>query len=302
MSINQLHVKKLPNKLQDITPSINNLFYQGDVSLINHPCIAIVGPRKHSFYGEAVTKAITTDLVAAGFCIVSGLAAGIDAIAHQAALNVNGNTIAVIANGLNIHYPKRNKKIAQQIAQKGLIISEYPQNTPPLKHHFPLRNRIISALAQAVLIIEAPLKSGALITAEYAFRQNRDVFAIPGSVFSDHTAGTHRLIKESKAQIVTSAQDIIEHLQSAEQLAIPYGQDCRQDLHPKSTQSIFHRLQQILNAQEQAVLDALRTRPLTLSDLSKIVNLSVTELSPILMELEIKKMIKRKPGSFYQSL
>ncbi len=171
--------------------------------------LAIVGTRKLSCYGETVIKKFMPTLIKNNLRIISGLALGTDACAHQEALYNNGDTIAVLGSGLNNIAPRTNISLATKISAKGTLVSELPLDAPPLAHHFPLRNRIISGLSRAVLVVEAPLKSGSLITAKYALDQNRDVLAIPGSVFSLSAEGTNDLISKGTT-LISKAEDILE--------------------------------------------------------------------------------------------
>ncbi len=173
--------------------------------------MAIVGTRSPTSYGKEAARHIVTGLAQSGLTIVSGLAVGIDTVAHTVALESGGRTIAVLGCGVDVIYPDRNKHLAEQIIQNGAIISEYPMQTRPNAINFPPRNRIISGLSLGTLIVEAREKSGALITKEFALEQGRDVFAVPGSIFNQTSGGTHRLIKDG-AGLVTCAEDILDAL------------------------------------------------------------------------------------------
>lgn len=173
--------------------------------------LAVVGTRKLSTYGEIVIKKIIPGLVENQVNVISGLALGTDAYAHKETLKYNGYTVAVLGSGLNCIAPLTNASLANQIATHGTLVSELPLDTPPLAHHFPLRNRIISGLSRAVLIIEAPLKSGSLITAKYGLDQNRDILAVPGSIFDLNAEGTNNLISRG-AKLVSQTEDVLEAL------------------------------------------------------------------------------------------
>lgn len=199
--------KLFPDKLLDIKSHPKNLFIIGEMP--NLPMVAIVGTRRPSEYGRQITYRLSYDLAISGFAIVSGLAIGVDAIAHRAALDAGGKTIAVLGNGLDQIYPTSNRNLGIDILKnKGTIISEYETKTPPLKHHFPARNRIISGLAEAVIITEADVKSGSLITANFALEQDRLIMAVPGNVSSLKSAGPNNLIK-SGAYLVSDAVDVL---------------------------------------------------------------------------------------------
>jgi len=192
------------------------LYTRGTLIENDRWALAVVGTRQPSAYGKEVTRKLVTGLVAAGITIVSGLALGIDAVAHAAALEAGGRTIAVLGSGVDHIYPLRNYQLGTTIQRQGAILSEYPLGTLPTATNFPPRNRLISGLALGALVIEAAAKSGALITAQFAVEQGRDVFAVPGSIFSTRSTGTHQLIRDGAA-LVTSVDDILDalHLQTA---------------------------------------------------------------------------------------
>ncbi|MFO6424684.1 DNA-processing protein DprA [Motilimonas sp. KMU-193] len=201
-----------PLPLKEIASPPLVLFAQGNVSLLQQPQLAVIGSRNATHYGRDKAQLFAQQLSQQGLVITSGLALGIDAHAHRGALQAQGGTIAVLGSGLANVYPKRNLGLAAEIREKGLIISEFWPNSPPLAKHFPRRNRIISGLSLGTLVIEASLKSGSLITAKYALEQNREVFALPGSIDNAQACGCHWLIKQG-AKLVTETADIIDELQ-----------------------------------------------------------------------------------------
>ena len=205
--------KNYPKLLKEIYSPPALLYIRGKLELNDEFSLAIVGTRKLSSYGQQITPLITSDLAGAGLTIISGLAKGIDTLAHQAALKANGRTIAVLGSGLDKKsiYPSINRHLAEEISQKGAVISEFPIGAEPLAQHFPQRNRIISGLSLGILVIEAPEKSGALITAKDALEQNRDVFAIPGPILAKNSLGPNNLIKMG-AKLVSQANDILDEL------------------------------------------------------------------------------------------
>jgi DNA processing protein len=209
---------KYPNLLKEIPYPPSSFYIKGKIPE-GMPCIAIVGTRKVSMYGKLVTEKLVQELINYNFVIVSGLAYGVDTIAHQTALKNKGKTIAVLGSGLNNVYPYSNKKLSQEIIKHGALISEYPLEASIIKHYFPWRNRIISGLSLATVVIEAPEKSGALITAKFALEQNREVFAIPGSIFNKNSMGTNDLIKQG-AKLVSRVEDIFEELHAQYTLPI----------------------------------------------------------------------------------
>lgn len=216
MSKNKIHFltlkdKNYPPLLTQISNPPSILFFRGKIPS-SQKAIAVIGSRKATAYGKKIAQKFTHQLVKKGFVIVSGLAIGIDAIAHQTAINSNGKTIAVLGTGVDIIYPQQNTRLYHQIIKKnGAVISEFPPQTKPKRKNFPQRNRIISGLCLGVLVIEAAEKSGTKITARFAADQGREVFAVPGPVNSPLSSGTADLIKQG-AKLVYSLKDILEEL------------------------------------------------------------------------------------------
>ena len=200
-----------PQRLKEIYLPPIVLFYRGNLSLLNQRAVAIVGSRDHSKYAKNCIHDLIPSLVKDDIVVISGLARGVDTLAHEESLKTNGETIAVIGSGLDVVYPPENSKLYDVIAKKGLILSEYPLQSRPLKFHFPYRNRIIAGLSHGVCVIEAKEKSGSLITANLALSENREVFAVPGSIFSVHSKGTNSLI-EAGACLVSSGDTITKNL------------------------------------------------------------------------------------------
>ena len=247
--------------------------------------IAVVGPRKISSYGRQVVEQFSRELSQAGMVVVSGMALGTDNLAHRECLKLKNRTIAVLGSGVNQNsvYPSANKKTAEAIAQCGTVVSEYPFGTPPLKQHFPARNRIISGLSLAVLVIEASEKSGALITANFSLEQNREVFAVPGSVYSLNSVGTNNLIKMG-AKLVTNTQEILDELNL-------------------SSAAEFSKAKEIIpeNEQEEIILKKLleSDEPIHIDKLSKLTAISATEISSVLTLMEMKGKVKNVGGMCY---
>ena len=202
-----------PKLLKEIYAPPTILYIRGNFKPSDEFSLGVVGTRKLSNYGEQITPIITSGLSKSGITIVSGLAKGIDTIAHKTAIENKGRTIAVLGSGINAKsiYPVINKYLAEKITENGAVISEFPINTKPLPQNFPQRNRIVSGLSLGILVIEAPEKSGAMITARNALEQNRDVFAIPGHILSNNSSGPNNLIKMG-AKLVTKTSDILEEL------------------------------------------------------------------------------------------
>jgi DNA processing protein len=200
-----------PPLLKEIADPPLALHFRGDRALVSRMSVALVGSRRASPYGVNAAAHLARQLVSAGVAIVSGMARGIDAAAHYAALDSGGTTIAVLGTGIDVIYPRSNARLYRRIIEKGLIVSEFAPGTPPKPEHFPIRNRIISGLAHGTVIVEATRRSGSLITARMAAEQNREVFAVPGSIFAAGSEGTHRLVQYG-AKLVHDANDVLEEL------------------------------------------------------------------------------------------
>ena len=200
-----------PKRLKEIYLPPVVLFYKGRLELFNRLSIGIVGARNHTPYSKEALEYLLPDILERKVSIISGLARGVDSLAHQLTLDLKGETIAVIGNGINICYPKENQSLYDAIGKKGLILSEYPLDSPPLKFHFPYRNRIIAGLSHGLCVIEAKLHSGSLITANVALSENRQVFALPGNITSEYSKGTNELITAG-AFPIRNANDILESL------------------------------------------------------------------------------------------
>ena len=266
-----------PKLLKQIYDPPFILYYRGSLEAFNGFSLAVVGARKYSAYGAQVTQKLVRELAFNKLTITSGLALGIDTLAHSAAIETNGKTIAVLGSGLDRQniYPSQNRYLADKIqAHGGLILSEYPIGTMPLKHHFPQRNRIISGLSSATLVIEAAEKSGALITAFHALEQNREVFAVPGSIYSDSSEGTNRLIAMG-AKLVTNAKDIIETLNLAE--AAAYIENKK--IIPET-------------AEEELILARLSYEPVHIDELKQLTKLDTSIINSTLTIMEMKGMVK----------
>jgi DNA processing protein len=275
-----------PSRLKEIYDYPPVLYVRGDLPAEDEPCLAVVGTRRPTIYGRQVTEEIVSDLARSKITIVSGLARGIDSVAHRAALDAGGKTIAVFASGLDIVYPGENAKLAQQIMEHGAVVSEYPLGIKPRPETFPLRNRIMSGLSLGVLVVEAGERSGALITAHQAVEQNRDVFAIPGSILSPASQGTNRLIQEG-AKLVRDYTDILQELN----LTIVVHQAEIKEFGP--TDESFHFAQDSI---ESAILKQLTSEPNHIDEICRRSGLTMPEVSSTLAMLELKG-IARQVGS-----
>lgn len=283
-----------PPRLLEIADPPILLYAKGRIDLLSAGCVAVVGSRNATAQGLANAAQFATVLADAGWTIVSGLALGIDTAAHRGSLDAHqaapasaGSTIAVIGTGADIVYPARNRVLAHAIAEAGCIVSEYPLGMPAIAANFPRRNRIISGLARGVLVIEAAERSGSLITARMAAEQNRDVFAIPGSIHSPLSKGCHQLIKQG-AKLVDCAQDILDELQPATRGAA----GPRQHALFKATAS----------QSADPVLQAMGFDPVSHDLLGARCDIDSAALSAHLLTLELQGLVARLPGGAYQRL
>ena len=245
--------------------------------------IGIVGSRQSTFYGSEFAKRFSYRLASHGLTIVSGLARGIDTAAHQGALAAKGRTIAVIGSGLGYLYPPENKILAERIAQNGAVLSEFPFDYPPNPQTFPYRNRIVAGWCTDLLVVEAGEKSGALITANMALEQGRQVYAIPGPIDRPSSAGTNRLIQQG-AKLVTCAEDILDELQEL----IPRTQNGSVPLAPVA-----------LPSEECLLLEVLSTGEKAIDDLVDVTGMSASQVSSALLSLELKRRVKPLPGQWW---
>ena len=277
-----------PPQLKEIHYPPALLFIDGNPAYLNTPQLAIVGSRKASPSGLKTAEVFSRCLSNQGLTITSGMALGIDGAAHHGALLNQKPTIAVVATGLDIVYPSRHRALAEQIREYGAIISEFPLGTKPQAGHFPRRNRIISGLSQGVLVVEAEIKSGSLITAHCAVEENRDVFAIPGSIQNPGSCGCNQLIKQG-AVLVTSPEDVLTELNSSlDWLATP----------SLSSAKNVDLAQESLKQDEQSLLDYLDWDAVTLDEIIRRSQLPVEKITPILISLELKGWINLLPSGY----
>lgn len=278
------------------------LFFVGNRALLNTPALAIVGSRNATPQGLAHAQAFSETLARAGVTIISGMALGIDAVAHDGGLLGHGSTLAVIGTGPDRVYPARHRDLAHRIAEKGGIISEFFPGTPPLRENFPRRNRIISGLAQGVLVVEATLSSGSLITARLAADQGREVFAVPGSIHSPFSKGCHKLIREG-AKLVETAQDILDELPSLcsrAQFDLALAQ--ANPKHPPAKKISGQTKPGAPSAHEHPVLTALGYDPVDFDVLIARAQLDAESLLATLTELELTGEVVALPGARWQRL
>lgn len=272
-----------PARLLEITDPPPVLFLKGEHALLHNPlAIAIVGSRHATRQGEANAEAFARELADRGFTILSGLATGVDAAAHRGGLCGKGSSIAVVGTGLDIVYPARNRELAHALADRGLLLSEFVIGTKPLSGNFPRRNRLLSGLAQGVLVVEAALQSGSLITARHAIEQGREVFAIPGSIHSPQSKGCHQLIRQG-AKLVECAADILEELGHG---AIP-----RVD-----------PVAPIFSPRHASLIEALGYDPVDLDSICARSGLTPENASAMLLELELEGYVSRAAGGKFQRM
>lgn len=264
-----------PARLKETDDYPPVLYVRGSLPGEDEPCLAVVGTRRPTIYGRQVTEEIVADLAGSGITIISGLARGIDSVAHRTALEAGGKTVAVFGCGLDIVYPAENARLAQAIMEHGALVSECPLGVKPRPDNFPLRNRIMSGLSLGVLVVEAGEKSGALITAGQALTQNREVFAVPGSILSPASRGTNRLIQEG-AKLVSDYTDVLEELN----LSIVVRQAEIEQFSPA-------------NDVESAILGQLSSEPNHIDQICRGSGLSMPEVSSALAMLELKGVAKQ---------
>jgi len=276
-----------PAPLKDIPDPPLVIYMKGEWGKEDQTAIAIVGSRRASLYGQQTAERLAYDLAIRGLTIVSGLARGIDGAAHRGALKANGRSLAVLGNGLSRIYPPEHKELADHIAEHGAVISEYPMRMAPLAQNFPRRNRVVSGLSLGVVIVEAAKRSGALITADCALEQGREVFAVPGKVDSITSQGTHALLKQG-AKLVTSVEDILEELRLKPQRAASL---------PEQSPAYEPVLSIALNDDERKVLTCLSSdEPSDLDAVAAKAGLSAATCAAVLLHLEIKRLAKQLPG------
>ena len=271
------------------------LYAQGKLDLLQRPALAIVGSRHPTPEGTDNARAFAASLSRTGLTIVSGLAAGIDGAAHEGALGGTGSTIALVGTGLDRVYPRAHLKLAREIADRGLLLSEFSVGTPPLAAHFPLRNRLIAGLGMGTLVVEAALKSGSLITARLASEFGREVFAIPGSIHNPQSRGCHALIRQG-AKLVESTQDVLEELH----LAVPAAAVSTGPAHAEPAAEQPDDANPPPDDVDDPILLALGWSAATLDVLQARTGWATAELNVHLLDLELSGQVVRLPGQLFQ--
>jgi DNA processing protein len=270
-----------PKHLRSIDAPPPVLYVKGELRLEDEWAVAVVGTRRASVYGKEATRQLAGDLACNRVTVVSGLARGIDAHAHRAALDAGGRTIAVLGSGIDIIYPVEHAKLAAEIIEHGALLTDYPLGTPPESGNFPPRNRIISGLALGVVIVEAGEGSGALITADFALEQGRDVFAVPGNIFNRGSVGTNKLIQQG-AKLVLTVQDILEELN----LTMVSQQAELREVVPE-------------DETEAALLKFISAEPIHVDEIGRQVGLPIEQVSSTLAMMELKGMVRQVGGMSY---
>lgn len=268
-----------PHKLIDLPDRPLVLYAKGDLSLLDKIAIGVVGTRMPSNYGKIVTEKFAGELARSGIVVISGLCYGVDEIAHKATLEAGGKTIAIVGSGFNNVYPAKNTSLAKEIAEKGLLLSEYTPSFKPKKYTFPRRNRIVAGLSNGILITEAAFKSGTTHTKEFALEYGRDVFAVPGSINSTKSELTNHLIKTAQAECVTTPDDIIDFYGMKKQV---------------QKQKVLE-----ISFEEKMILDLLAGGEKDIDELVIKSSIPVAQLNSYLTTLEIRGLIRRLPAKTY---
>jgi len=276
--------KNYPKNLKEIDGPPFVLYYQGEIKKEDELSLGVVGTRRPTVYGRQVTENLVADLVGCGLTIISGLARGIDTLAHKTALQYNGRTIAVFASGLDIVYPPENKKLAKEIVKNGALVSEYPPGTKPSLGSFPYRNRIVSGLSLGVLVIEGAERSGSLITARKAAEQGREVFAVPGPITSKMSAATAKLLKQG-AKPTTDVVDILEELKI--------------NLKMKNLKLKTSSQADSASSEEKILLEILENGALHIDEIVRQSHLKAGQVASLLTILEIKGKVRNLGGMVY---
>lgn len=276
-----------PENLKNIHYPPPLLYFKGNILESDKNSISIVGSRKATYYGKMVAEKLSKDLALAGLTVISGLARGIDTAAHKGAISVNGRTIAVLGCGIDHIYPPENRRLAEEIEGSGALISEFPLYTLPERKNFPRRNRVISGLSLGTVVVEAAEKSGALITADFALEQGREVFAIPGNINSPLSNGSHNLIKQG-AKLVENFKDILEEIH----IVLPQ----------KTTNRKVVKENTALTEEEKRIYQVISKEPIQIDYIIGASKLSAGKASEVLLNLELKDLIKEIEGKRFIKL
>ena len=277
-----------PTNLKAIYDPPQLLYVKGDLLPGDSLAVSIVGTRSATDYGRAMAEQISNQLAARGVTVISGMAYGIDTAAHTGALNGGGRTIAVMGNGLDVIYPARNLKLLEKIVDSGAAVSEFPMGMKPLRNNFPRRNRVVSGMSLGTLVVEAPKRSGALITAGYALNQNREVFAVPGRIDWEMSGGAHDLIKQG-AKLVESVEDILDEL--PERAIEPFTKE--------DIEIAEEKMELQLSDDEKTIWKAVSSSPIHIDDISRQSGLPSYKVSASLVMLELKGLVQQSAGKMF---
>ncbi|MFP4260480.1 MAG: DNA-processing protein DprA [Opitutales bacterium] len=280
-----------PESLREIYDPPIGLYWKGRFS-VDRPCVAIVGTRRATLYGRSIAKKFAAELSRLGFCIVSGMARGTDTAAHEGALEAGGKTIAVLGCGMDIIYPPENLELYQAIATSGAVLSEFPFGRRADRQTFPMRNRVVSGMCEAVIVIESAAAGGSMITARFAGEQGRQIMAVPGRIDQDSSAGCHQLIRDG-ATMVTSVDDVLEELR--------YARPSQMEV--DLTGGELPGTGPPLEPAEQEILEKLRGgERLGIDQLSGLLQRTVAEISSLLMSLEIKRQVRKGTDGRFEAV
>ncbi|MEZ6141446.1 MAG: DNA-processing protein DprA [Zavarzinella sp.] len=292
------HDAGFPSPLRVIPDPTRILYHRGQLLETDSKAIAIVGSRNCTGYGVRMATRLASGLVRAGFTVVSGLALGIDGAAHRGALEANGRTLAVLAGGLSSIYPPEHKDLAEKVAQSGALVSETPMAIAPQRGMFHARNRIISGLSLATVVVECNARSGALITARHALEQNKDVFVIPGNVDIPQNEGSLQLIRDG-ARLIRGIDDLLEDLQGLKASLPEHSPSpTQQELFSENPTPVCTAPPE-MSAEHRTIWDTL-TEPKHVDLLSRELSLSAGDLTRLLFSMEMLRLVRRRPGNFYE--
>ena len=281
-SILTLADDEYPRLLREIPSPPPVIYVKGKLLPEDETSIGVVGTRRATRYGQEMTRRLSSGLAAAGVVIVSGLARGIDAIAHSEALDAGGRTVAVLGSGVDRIYPPEHRKLSEQVTEQGALISEFPIGTKPEARNFPIRNRLISGLSLGVLVVEAPRKSGALITSTFAADQGRTVFAVPGSAMSSASEGTLQLLRDGAA-LAASVDDVLQELNLERRHAAIENRK----LLPDAT------------GDEQRILNVIEGEPKHIDEIAIDTGINISQLSAMLLQMQLKGLVRDAGGQHY---
>ena len=282
------------NLLQIYDPPVL-LYLRGDAQILNAPAISIVGTRKPTLYGTQMAERLGRDLAARGLVIVSGMARGIDAIGHRGALAANGRAIGVLGTGINVCYPKENKKLYEKVLERGAIVSEFPLHTHPAPENFPIRNRVVAGMPLGVVVVEGAEYSGSLITARLAMEFGREVFGVPGNVTQEVSFAPNQLIKQG-AKLVTSAEDVIEELPTPVRAVLLQAEQPEAEMRNRL-------VRESLEGGARKIYGLLQTdEPMHIDDIVERSGLNSSEVLATLFEMEMKGIVRQLPGKQFSKV